>query len=229
MNGLENYTICLDCPFNCLKGIFTDDDLLLIDQNKSELDFGSGETVIKQGTYISQVVYLKSGLAKIVLESKNKRNVILNLVRGKNFILLPVLGSSDQYPFSIYSLCDCTVCIIRKETFLQVMQRNININRHLLDWYSKDYQFLYTKLLTTSTRNSHGKLASALLYLLDGGFGDNILELVSRKDLAELAAISIESSNKILAQLKHDRIIDITKNGIKIKRRDLIEKLSTVG
>jgi CRP/FNR family transcriptional regulator len=188
-----------------------------------------GETILKQGSYVSQVVYLKSGVLKIVLESKNNKSTILKIEESDSLVALPVLSVFKIYPFSVIAITQCEICLIRKEAIQEIMDRNIKANQFLVNWYSKEYSYIYTKILTISTRNNHGKLASALLYLSNGNFKKNVLNLISRKDLADLASISIDSTNKILMELKNDKIIEINKKGIKILNHELIEKLSTVG
>ncbi len=206
----------------------TKEDILFLDDNKSEMTYLSGETILKQGSYTSQIIYLKSGLLKVILEGKNGKNTILKLVASKNYIALPILGNTKIYPYTVEAITDCETCLIRKETILEILNRNINANRFLIDWYTNDYIYMHSKITTISTRNNHGKLASALLYLTSGEFEKNTLNILTRKDLAELASISIDSTNKILMELKNDRIIGINKNNITILKPELVEKLSTI-
>jgi CRP/FNR family transcriptional regulator len=212
-----------------MKEIFSYENFLSINENRSEINFQKNEYVLKQGTFVSQLIFLKKGILKIVLEGKDEKNTILNIIEERSFVALPILENSNVYPFSVITISECEICFIRKETLQDVMKRNIEANSFLLKWYSDDYLFMYNKMAMLSSCNSHGKLASALLYLTSDHFNNDILNIISRKELAEFAAVSVESSNKILVQLKHDKIIDINKKGIEIKRRDLIEKLSAVG
>jgi CRP-like cAMP-binding protein len=52
---------------------------------------------------------------------------------------------------------------------------------------------------------------------------------LTRKDLAELASISKESTNKILKELQHDGIINISDGTIKITEPGLLQRLSLIG
>lgn len=230
MKSLTEETERYRCPFKQLKNIFNDEDLSKIGVNKTEINYQSGDIIIKQGSYVSQILFLKSGFVKIVIEGINKRNTILKLIGAGNFIALPVLGNPTVYPYSVVGVTDSKVCNIRKETIVEICQSNIAFNNYLLNWFSSDYTFLYHRISILSTRNNHGKLASALLYLTQKNFKDkNILEKISRKDLAELASISVESVNKILMELKYDKIIRIEDKTIRIIAPEVIEKLSTVG
>ena len=229
MKGLSYSGNCLNCQYTCVNAIFTREELQLINSNRSEMNFAAGEVILRQGSFVSQVLYLKQGIVKKVLEGKNERNTIIKLADDKNFLALPILGSSNQYPFSIVSVSDCHVCLLKRDTIYKVIKGNEKAHDFIMKWYAEDYLQMYRKIATISTRNSHGKLATALLYLTNGTFSSNILDLISRKDLAELSSTSKESANKILQQLNHDGLIEINKDRIIIKRRDLLEKLSSVG
>ncbi|NJM16160.1 MAG: Crp/Fnr family transcriptional regulator [Bacteroidales bacterium] len=212
-----------------MSGIFDIDEFIQIDKNKSMVCFQPTEYILRQGTFVSQVAYLKSGLVKVVLEGKNERDTIVKLVEGKQFVGLPIVGNPDVYPFSVVAIDKCEVCLIRIGTLLQIIKQNVAANQFLLKWFADDYLFMYNRMSTICTRNNHGKLATALLYLAGEHFSSRVLNALSRKELAELACISLESVNKILMQLKHDRIIEADKNGLTLLRPELIEKLSTVG
>lgn len=229
MKAYGNKISCGECPYTLMKNVFSGEDFELINCNKSEIKFAPNETILKQGTYISQIAYIKNGLVKIILESDEKRQTILNFVEGSNFIAIPVLGNNQVYPFSVIAITDCEICLVRVQSMLDVIDNNNKVNRYFLEWMANDYVEIYNKISTISTRNSHGKLASALMYLTNGRFKTDVLKYISRKELAQLASVSLESTNKILGQLKHDGIIDISNNYISILRPELIEKLSTIG
>ena len=229
MIDTEKELLCKDCVFSFMKNVFSDDDFCSIEQNRGEMTFSKDNIILKQGSFVSQILYLKTGLVKVVLEGKNDRNTILKIVEGKNFIALPVLGNPEMYPFSVVALTDCAICVIRKETMQDIVKQNEKVNSFLLNYYSTEYLYLYNRISVLSTRNNHGKLSSALWYLTQGIFKTNVLEYLSRKDLSELASISLESTNKILMELKNDKLISIENNCITILEPKLIKKLSTVG
>lgn len=221
---------CIDCKYSCMQNIFTREDFEYLDANKIEIEYHPGEIIIKQGSFISEILFLKKGLIKIVLESKNGKNTILKIVKSGNFIALPVLNNHKNYPLSVISLSPVNVCKIHKDSMLDIIKRNFLANDFLLNWYSGDYLFLYNRISLLSTRNNHGKLCSSLLYLMDiDFFGGSIFKYISRKDLAELSSVSLDSVNKILLELKNDKIIEINGRYIKVLKRDLIETLSNIG
>jgi CRP/FNR family transcriptional regulator, polysaccharide utilization system transcription regulator len=221
---------CAKCAHKCLLKYIKEDDLPILNNGKAELEYQPNDIVIKQGSHVAQILYVKEGLVKTVIEEKNKRNTILKFVPPGNFIALPVLGKQKKYPISVVSMTQSVLCLISKEEVKLLMDNNSSLLDVLIDWYSVDYMYLYSKISNLSTRNSHGKLATALLYLADEQFiGTNIFELVSRKDLADLASISLESTNKILQELKNERIIEIENRNIQIMKPKLLNTLSMIG
>jgi len=229
VNYLEE-AMCEKCTHKCLLKYIRDEDLPILDNGKAELEYQPNDIIIKQGSHVAQILYVKEGLVKTVIEEKNKRSTILKFVPPGNFIALPVLGKQKKYPISVISMTKSVLCLISKEEVLQLMSNNPKLSDELIDWYSVDYKFLYSKISNLSTRNSHGKLATALLYLADEQFKNtNVFELISRKDLADLASISLESTNKILQELKNERIIEIENRNIQVVRPKLLQTLSMIG
>jgi len=212
-----------------LNTVLSDEELKILEEEKSELEYASSELIQRQGGFISEILLVRSGLVKNVLEGRNDRNTILKLFGGGKFVDFPIEGGWKQYPYSIISVTRSEICLISRDTLNHLSSINTDLKDFILIWYSRDYKFMYEKLATISTRNSHGKVATTLIYLTEGNFGDNILKILSRKEIAELSSTSVESTNKILRQLYHDGLIDISENEIIIQRRDLLERLSTVG
>lgn len=221
---------CSKCTHGCLLSYIREEDIPSLNEGKAELEYQANDIIIKQGSHVSQILFVKKGLVKTVIEEKNKRNTILKFVTPGNFIALPVLGKQKKYPISVISLSDSVLCLISKEEVLQLISKNPNLSDILIDWYSLDYMYLYSKISNLSTRNSHGKIATALVYLSSKEFeGSNVFDLVSRKDIADLASVSLESANKILQELKSERIIEIENRSIKVIKPKLLETLSKIG
>ena len=97
-------------------------------------------------------------------------------------ITLSVLGDQGVYPFSVITLMPCEIGFIRKETILQIFKQNEQANEALLSWLAADYRFMYRKLSDMNTLNSHGKLASTLLYLTSPSFRNETLPYLSRNN-----------------------------------------------
>ena len=231
MKGFSKDADCNDCTHNCILKISqsnkTPDYLNIV---RKEITYSKGETIIKQGTFISHSIYIKKGLVKIVIEAENSKEIILKLAVSKEHIGLPFLFMDDIYPYSIVAMKETTMCLIKKDVVLDLIEKNDKIRSGTLKRFSNNHLNLYYKITIIGTRNNHGKLAHTLLNLTDEKLAEeNALNHLSRREIAEMAFISLESANKILNEMKNDLIIDISDSGIKILKPDLLMRLSKIG
>jgi CRP-like cAMP-binding protein len=76
----------------------------------------------------------------------------------------------------------------------------------------------------------NGRLAETLLYI-DGIKQDKveIFQHLSRKDLADFAGISTESTVKILKSFEKDGLIELHEKDIKIIKYDTLDEISRRG
>ena len=78
---------CLYCENKSpLFRLLTNEQLELVEQNRTHVIFQPGETIRKQGTKMTHVTSVNCGLAKLYLEGIDHRNVILRLIKPTNFI-----------------------------------------------------------------------------------------------------------------------------------------------
>jgi len=86
-NSDKSLKTCLDCILmSPLFKLLTEKELEIIDDNRFEVNFRSGENIRKQGTYLSHAISLNAGLAKLYLEGINNRNIILRIIKPTSFI-----------------------------------------------------------------------------------------------------------------------------------------------
>ena len=75
-----------------------------------------------------------------------------------------------------------------------------------------------------------GRLASSLLYLNSPIFQEeDIYKYITRRDIAELSGMSIESMLKLLQELKADKIIQVKGKQITINDIAMLRRLSKIG
>jgi CRP/FNR family transcriptional regulator len=79
-------------------------------------------------------------------------------------------------------------------------------------------------------KQMNGRLADTLLYINDLKTDNpDIFQLLSRKDIADFAGISTESTVKILKTLEKEAIISLVEKDILIIDKNRLEKISKNG
>lgn len=231
MRGFQNIPDCKNCNYYCLfSEKLTEPQLELLNKTKREIVYKKGETIVKQGSYVSHVAFIKNGLLKLQVEGINGKNLIVKLISSGEFMGFPALDNIDSYPFTIVTLSEAILCLIKKETILNVLQENTALNRKIIAWYGNDYRLLYRKLTMMGTKNIHGRLAETLLYLCQDKFTEqNVFQHITRREVAEFMGASVESMLKIMNELKADNIIKTTGKKIEIKDYEMLKRLSKIG
>lgn len=192
--------------------------------------FNKGENILKQGSFLTHQTLLLTGIVKIVLESENKKNYIFKLALPGEFIGLSALFHDETMPFSAICMSDCEVLLVKLEPFEKLFREDSSLHDYIIKLRSNYFRLIYEKLTLQATRNSLGKLAHAILYIKKLQFlMPDIYQYITRKDLADLAGVSLESVMKILSEFKGDKIVNIKDKEIEINSQDLLERLSIIG
>ncbi len=192
---------------------------------KSHLSYKKGETIVKEGARVNDILYVIDGLVKMYIEGPDK-NIIIKLLNSDDYIGLTALFGDDTYYFTAVALKETKVCIINREGIKDLITLCCDFSRELSNWYCKNYNIMLTKCLNLGLRQLNGKLANTLLYLNREEFKEvDIFSYISRTDLAELSGMSMESVVRILSEFKDDKIIEM--KGKKIEIVDL-ERLKII-
>ncbi len=197
---------------------------------KVKIAFNKGEIICKQGAITSYIMLLTSGLTKNYLEGITQRGFNFKIIKPFDFIGLSSLYGSNIYQFSGSAITKSTIYHIETGLLKEIIANNQMFAHEINKWYCRITEWHLNRLSCIANKQSHGKIADVLLYLWEDVFeGEIIQSKITRKDIAELAAMSTESAVRILSELKKDRIIKILSNGIEISNPKLLKTISATG
>lgn len=196
---------------------------------KTHISYKKGETLIKEGIQVTNITYIIDGLVKVYIESPEK-NIIIKLLKSDDFIGLTSLFGDDTYYFSASALKETSTCSIDREAIKDLVTQCCDFSRELSNWYCKNYNIMLTKCLNLGLRQLNGKLANTLLYLNREEFKSiDIFSYISRKDLAELSGMSMESVVRILSEFNDEKIIEVKGKKIEIRDMERVKILNQKG
>lgn len=197
---------------------------------KVEIKFKKSETMCKQGSLTSYIMLLCEGLSKNYLEGTQERGFNFSIVKPFDFIGLSGLYGSGLYNFSGTALTPCSVFMIENTLFKAIIANNPAFAQHIFTWYCNTTERHLKRLSSIANKQALGRIAEVLIYLKEKVFESNYVKsLISRKDIAELAAMSTESAVRILSDLKKDNIINIHGNDIEIIDEKMLKTLFLAG
>jgi CRP/FNR family transcriptional regulator len=204
-------------------------ELKLINENKFEVKFRKGEIIRKQGTYLSHVISINSGLAKLYIEGVNSRNLILRIIKTKSFIGGPGMYYDQRHHYSVIALVDLSACFIDMNVFKQITHSNPDFAAEFMKEFSKNMLITYDRLISLTHKNTTGRMAEALLYLSNDIFENSTIDpIITKTDLADLTGMARDSVSKILREFKDDNLIKMD-NQIEIINPQALIKISEFG
>ncbi len=196
----------------------------------TRINFKKGESIFKQGTFVSYIVIQTKGLTKAFVEDMNGRSFTFKIIKPYDIIGLSSLFGDGRYGFSTTALTPSEGFLIEKNTMINIIENNMKFNFELLKWYNVNFQLIYTKINFLANKQALGRVANTLIYLSKNIFNERIIDnSISRRNIAELSGMSTENAVRILSELKSDGIINIIKNGIEIVHPDLLRTFSIAG
>lgn len=210
--------------------LISDEELDRINETRYEVKFNAGETIFKQGTSLTHIVCVTSGLIKIYIEGYNSKNLILKLVGPGEMVAGPGMYTDFRHHFSATAVEETFTCFIEAPLFNEIIKDNITLANELLRISNERDKMLFNKIITLTQKQMPGRVADALLYLCKAIYKTNPLYLtISRQDLADLTSLSKESVIRILKDFRDADFISINKNEIKILNEKALINISEKG
>lgn len=231
MDQMSASITCKECQkiSRCFRQLLSS-ELDFIDHYKVQINYSMGEDVCKQGAFASSVIYILDGLIKLSIEGPKNKSFILRIVNPSEYIGLSSLFGENTYHYSARTLMDTTICMIEKESIKKLIRENGVFASEIIKWHCHIETHHYKKIQSLTYKQLNGRLADTLIYLSSEDFEiKNVFQYLTRKDLAELSAMSTEGAVRILSEFDKDGIIELKGKNIKILDLEKLVKISKVG
>ncbi len=218
----EKTHFCYDCSkrSNSLLSDLSVDELKILDNNRYNVSYKSGEIICKEGSKPLGLICLNKGKVKIVRRGSNGAEQIVGLKKSVDFIAFRALMGGTPCLSSSITLEDSNVCIIRKKDFIKVIKKNKNLAIKIIQSLARNLIKTDGRLVNLTQKHIRARLAEALLlvhdiYGTDAGTG--ILNVsMKRSDLAGLANMTTANAIRVLSSFNTENLIDVSHRKIKI-------------
>lgn len=197
----------------------------LVRNSKTQILFRKGDNLTKQGAFTSYTLFLIKGLAKQYIEGDGNKSFNLRIIKPGEFVGLSAIFQNNTFNYSSVALTDCQVFLVEKDAINHVCEQNGVFTTQIVRRYIQQNTNLYEKLSTLLYKQMNGRMADTLLYI-DSLKNENpeIFQLLSRKDIADFAATSTESTVKLLKNFEKDGLIELhEKDIVVVNHKELIE------
>lgn len=225
---IDNGFIC-DIQAPCFQ-MLDAEEVELVRASKTQVLFRKGENLTKQGAFASYVLFILTGFVKQYVEGNGKYNHNLKIIKPGDFVGLSSIYGKSTFNYSAVALTDTQVYLIEKEALANVSKQNGQFAYTLIKRYCEQNSSLFDSIRNLVFKQMNGRIADTLLYLSPENFeGEDIASLLTRKEIAEFANLTTESTVKILKSLEKDGLIRLDEKSITILDRDRLAEISKNG
>ncbi|MCX6256361.1 MAG: Crp/Fnr family transcriptional regulator [Bacteroidia bacterium] len=224
-----NHDFICDIQAPCFQ-MLSSDEAELVRKSKTQVLFRKGDTLTKQGVFASYILFIIHGFVKQYIESEHDKSYNLKIITKGEFVGLSSVFLKNTYNYSAVCLTECQAYLVEKEAIEEVVKQNGLFGFNIIKRYCEQNTNLFHSLQNVLFKQMNGRLADTLLYINQLKAGNpEIFQLLSRKDIADFAGISTESTVKLLKGLEKDSVISLREKDIVIIDKTRLEKISKTG
>lgn len=197
--------------------------------NHLELKLKKGDSIIKQGTYSTNVIFLRTGLAKIHLAGPYNEQIV-KLVNAPSYLGLPTTFGSKINQYSVTAISDVEVCFIDLEVFQVILDENREFTREIIQEFCKNELESFHRCANRTQKLIRGNMADALLEFSNSIYKSDTFSLpLSQGEFANLVDTSRESVSRVFAEFDKDGIIKISGKQVQILDKARLQLISQNG
>lgn len=221
---------CKQCPFNTkAASTLCDASFEQLSQNHLVLGFKKGDSIIKQGMYSTNVVFLRTGFAKIHLVGPYHEQIV-RVVKAPTYLGLPTTFGDKINQYSVTAVSDVEVCFIDVHVFQKILDENHAFANEIIIELCRNELESFRRCANRTQKQIRGNMADALLEFSNNLFQSDTFTIpLSQAELANLVDTSRESVSRVLTEFDRDGIIQIQGKEIKILNKKSLEMVSQNG
>jgi len=125
---------------------------------------------------------------------------------------------------------ESVVKLIEISAFKKLIEHNGKFANQVISMLAENTVIINGRFFCLTQKQTYGRLADVLLCLAQRIYKQDRFPLqLTRKDLAELASMSVESTTRILTKFKEEGLISINSDSLEILDSEKLNEISQIG
>jgi len=227
----KNYITCKGCK-NSSNSVFkylTAESMKLLEKEKVTKEYKKGTILYKEGTKISGIYCVNSGIIKIYKTGTDGKEQIVSFGRPGDITAFRSVLSNEPACTTAEVIEDSIICYIPASTLFSFIKTNPTFSLALLQLTCKELNYANEYIKDIAQKTVRVRLSEVLLKL-ESTFGvdkDGYLNItLTREELANIVGTATESVIRLLSDFKVENLISISSKKIKIINKNLLLKIS---
>lgn len=222
-----------ECRFCTIKSkaamTLTDEEIDKLSVNCALVSFRKGEALIRQGTFSTNVAYLRKGLVKIHIAGPYYEQIV-RIVKAPSYMALPTTFGDKINQYSVTVLEDSEVCFIDVGTFRYLLAKNPDFSYEVMIELCRNELENFYRCANRTQKQIRGKIADMLLEMSDHIYQSNTFSLpVNQEEIGNLIDSSRESVSRIMNEFEKDGILSISGRKITLLNKGSLTMISAKG
>lgn len=191
--------------------------------------FRKGDSLIRQGTFSTNVAYLRSGLAKIHIAGPYHEQIV-RIVKAPSYLGLPTTFGDKINQYSVTVIEEAEVCFIDINTFRYLLKVNHDFSYEIMLELCRNELELFYRCANRTQKQMRGKIADVLIELSERIYNSKIFTIpLTQEDLGNLVDSSRESVSRVLNEFEKDGIIRLAGKKVEITNKKSLLLISANG
>ncbi|MEA4985344.1 hypothetical protein SDC9_61467 [bioreactor metagenome] len=221
---------CSLCPYISVAEAKLDGcQLKQLSENHIVVGFKKGDSIIKQGTYSTNIIFLRKGLVKIHITGPYNEQIV-KLAKPPTYLGLPTTFGAKVNHYSITALEDCEVCFIDITVFRNLLKESEHFSYEIIQALCRYEIESFRRCANRTQKLTRGNLADVLLDFANNIFQSDVFIVpISQTEIGNLIDTSRESVSRMLSEFEKDGIIRVTGKQLEIINKKSLELISQNG
>jgi CRP-like cAMP-binding protein len=207
----------------------SDEEIEKLSFNCALIKFSKGDPVIKQGTFSTNVAYLRRGLVKIHIAGPYHEQIV-RIIKAPGYLGLPTTFGDKINQYSVSVIEEAEVCFIDIATFRSLLHSNPEFSVEIMTDICRNELEVYNKCANRTQKHTRGKIADVLLDMSDYIYNSSTFTMpLNQEDIGNLIDSSRETVSRVFNEFEKDGIISVSGREFKIKNRESLLMISANG
>ena len=233
---MKKESVSISDTLNKISGlteILNDKQRQELTQNLTIQRYVKNEIVYNEGDVPTSLLCLISGKLKVYKTGVGGRTQIIRVIKPVQYLGYRAYFADQNYVTSAAAFETSYVCKIPMDIVYSWMKENIDLSLFFVKQLSLDLGVSDKRTVSLTQKHIRGRLAEALLFLLDNyGLeedGATLSIYLTREDLANLSNMTTANAIRTLSAFASEKIVAIDGRKIKIIDMEAIKKISKIG
>ncbi len=211
----------------CLNFLTENEKQELVDK-KTDIEFDTGEVIIKRGLLANNIVYITDGLVKLEIVNGKKTSTVA-ILQPHSFIGIVCCFAFEKFDFTATAIAKTKVSFIAMDVFERFIMNNGVFALNLIKHMSGVSNRLLHRITDLAQKHIEGALSFILLDFVKIYKSKKFELPMTRIELANMLGYSKESVINTLSKFNKEGIIKVDDKRIEVIQYDKLEQICKLG